>query len=142
MIDNFFSSDGIIRATLPGQAHHASEGEQRRKPTRSRDQFAYPHWTREQLGAKRIRLVSGCIVRVRDTSSEEFLAWYLAQLRCVACNNNSYGHIRDTILAGINTSTIDMVAKWYLLEEMMHLPRYPQSGVQLFVEDEQQDGAA
>lgn len=56
-------------------------------------------------------------------------------------NSQSFAHVKLTLFAGLDTSSIDMMTRWYLLEEMMHLPSYTNAGVKLFVEDEQAGAA-
>jgi hypothetical protein len=135
MLDDVFSVDGMVHATLPGHGTTPEQEKLRPKVRKSLHEFCYPRLTREQVAVKHIKLPEGKVVQVQEASSEEFLTWYLAQLRAVSFNNNSFGHIREGLLTGIDVSALGMIERWYLLEEMMHLPRYIHSNVQLFIED-------
>jgi len=137
MLDDVFSTDGLIRATLPGHSTTPEQEKPRPKVRKSLHEFCYPRLTEDQVAVKHIKLLSGRIVQVQEASSEEFLDWYLAQLRAVSFNNNSYGHIQKDLLTGINLSALGLIERWYLLEEMIHLPRYIHSKVQLFIEDDE-----
>lgn len=136
MLDDIFSTDGLIRATLPGYGTVSEQEKSRPKVRRSQQEFAYPRLTTEQVAVKHIRLLSGKIVQVQEASSPAFLKWYLAQLQMVTPNTNSYAHARQFLLKGIHTTKLDMMTRWYLLEEITHLRLYANSGVKLFVDDE------
>jgi hypothetical protein len=137
---SLFNDRGTIHVTLPGTLQGAPpKGDDR--TTRKRDEFGLPHFTPSQLESKHIRLLSGQISSVKDATSSAFLKWYLAQLQFITPNSQSFAHVKLTLFAGLDTSSIDMMARWYLLEELMHLPGYANASVKLFVEDEQ-EGAA
>jgi hypothetical protein len=137
MLDDVFSPDGLIHATLPGYGTAPEQEKPRPKVrSKSRHEFAYPRLTEEQVAIKHIRLSPGNVVQVREASSSAFLKWYLCQLQFITPNPNSYVHTCQFLLKGISTTKIDMVARWYLLEEIRHLSCYSRSGVKLFVDDE------